>query len=177
MWIRTSVRLDFGSKTFQGGAPRGSPQRIRRCWIFHWSPDSKGLIYGASDQLGFNSPYDSSIYAISADGGDPKVVVHRPGTNRAPQYSPDGKLIAFISSGGRAGMINALDLYRCRRRRERYTARIDHEAGDVGQRVCMDAGQPLDCSDTRRTNERFRRAHVRAGDLPRYGSTAIDWSW
>ena len=94
-----------------GGAPRAISPTDKTVLDIHWSPDSKGLIYGASDELGFNSPYDSSIYAISADGGDPKVLVHRPGTNRAPQYSPDGKLVAFISSGGRAGMINALDLY------------------------------------------------------------------
>ena len=96
---------------FQGGVPRAISPANKTVLDFHWSPDSKGLIYGASDQLGFNSPYDSSIYAISADGGDPKVVVDRPGTNRMPQYSPDGKLIAFISSGGQAGMVTALDLY------------------------------------------------------------------
>jgi dipeptidyl aminopeptidase/acylaminoacyl peptidase len=33
------------------------------------------------------------------------------GTNRMPQYSPDGRSIAFISTGGRPGMIDAIDLY------------------------------------------------------------------
>jgi len=78
---------------------------------FRWAPDGKGLVYSASDEGGFNAPYNSAVYAISISGGEPRVIVRRPGTNRLAQYSPDGRFIAFISSGGRAGMINAQDLY------------------------------------------------------------------
>ncbi|MGB0035716.1 MAG: S9 family peptidase [Candidatus Acidiferrales bacterium] len=78
---------------------------------YRWSPDGKSLAYGASDELGFNAPYNSTLYTISPEGGEPRALVQRPGTNRAPQYSPDGNWIAFISSGGHAGMVSALDLY------------------------------------------------------------------
>src|SRR5262249_28294186 len=73
---------------------------------FHWAPDGRGLVYGASDQLGFLAPYNSAIYTVSVDGGAPRAIVSRPGTNRMAQFSPDGRSIAFISAGGRPGMIN-----------------------------------------------------------------------
>jgi len=78
---------------------------------FHWSPDGKELVYGASDDTGFDAPYNSAVYTVSAAGGSPRPIVVRPGTNRMPQFSPDGRSIAFVSSGGHPGMIQALDLY------------------------------------------------------------------
>ena len=78
---------------------------------FSWAPDGSGLVYTASQQIGFNASYDSNIFTVAAGGGETRTIVRRPGTNRAPQYSPDGRFIAFISSGGNAGMMNAQDLY------------------------------------------------------------------
>jgi dipeptidyl aminopeptidase/acylaminoacyl peptidase len=94
-----------------GGAPRAVSPADVTALDMHWSPDGKNLVYGASNDAGFNAPYDSAVYEIPAAGGAPRVIVQRPGTNRAPQYSPDGRLIAFVSSGGHPGMINALDLH------------------------------------------------------------------
>src|SRR2546422_4184370 len=48
-------------------------------------------------------------YVIPATGGDPRTLVARPGMNRAPQFSPDGKWVAFISTGGYDGMVAAED--------------------------------------------------------------------
>jgi len=78
---------------------------------FGWAPDGKNLAYSASDQLAFNAPYNSGVFVISAAGGEPRAIVQRPGTNRLAKFSPDGHSIAFISSGGRAGMMNAQDLF------------------------------------------------------------------
>jgi dipeptidyl aminopeptidase/acylaminoacyl peptidase len=78
---------------------------------FHWAPDGKNLAYAAADVPGFQASYSSSIYTVAIGGGEPRAIVRRPGTNRMPQYSPDGRLIAFISAGGQPGMISAQDLY------------------------------------------------------------------
>ncbi len=76
-----------------------------------WAPDGKSIIYSAAKVPGFDAQYKSSIYLISANGGEPRTMLQRPGMNRAPHYSPDGQFIAFISAGGQDGMIGAKDLY------------------------------------------------------------------
>ncbi len=95
--------------------PDGKPKIISQLGLsvldFAWAPAARGLVYSASEKKGFYSRYQSRIYAIPAAGGEPRVVVDRPGINRAAQYSPDGKWIAFISNGGVFGMIGAQDLY------------------------------------------------------------------
>src|SRR5439155_16404422 len=47
---------------------------------------------------------------ISADGGSPRTIVDRPGMNTGPKFSPDGRLIAFISTNGRADIMASRSL-------------------------------------------------------------------
>ncbi len=78
---------------------------------FHWSPDGRQLIYSASDVNDFSSIYHTRIFAVAPAGGDARAIVDRPGVNRAPQFSPDGRWIAFISSDGYSGMVSAEGLF------------------------------------------------------------------
>jgi dipeptidyl aminopeptidase/acylaminoacyl peptidase len=94
-----------------GGAPQAMSPADKTVLDFHWAPDGKSLVYAGSDETGFQAPYNSGVYTISTSGGEPRAIVRRPGTNRMPQFSPDGRSIAFISTGGKPGMINAQDLY------------------------------------------------------------------
>jgi len=48
------------------------------------------------------APYATRIDAVTADGRATRTIVDRPGMNVQPQYSPDGRSISFISTGGRA---------------------------------------------------------------------------
>ena len=98
-------------QSIAGGTARALTPAGQTVLDFHWAPDGRSLAYGASEQLGFQAPYSSGVYTVSVDGGEPRSIVRRPGTNRMPQFSPDGRSIAFISTGGRPGMINAIDLY------------------------------------------------------------------
>jgi dipeptidyl aminopeptidase/acylaminoacyl peptidase len=94
-----------------GGTPRAisaAGQVILDC---SWAPDGNSVIYSASKEPGFPAQYKTSIYTVPAGGGEPHAILQRPGMNRAPRYSPDGALIAFISAGGQEGMIGAKDLY------------------------------------------------------------------
>jgi dipeptidyl aminopeptidase/acylaminoacyl peptidase len=93
------------------GAPKAITSAEKTVLDFSWAPDGKGLVYSASDEPGFNASYNSGVYTISTEGGEPRAVVRRPGTNRMAQYSPDARFISFISTGGHVGMINAQDLY------------------------------------------------------------------
>lgn len=70
-----------------------------------WTPDGREIVYSASSRSGFTSPYYTRIYAAAADGSSTRVVVDRAGTNSGPRISPDGRWVAFISTGGRANIM------------------------------------------------------------------------
>jgi dipeptidyl aminopeptidase/acylaminoacyl peptidase len=72
---------------------------------FSWSPDGKELAYSSAPSTGFLAPYATRIVAVSADGGATRPIVDRPGMNVMPQFSPDGRQIAFVTTGGRTGII------------------------------------------------------------------------
>jgi dipeptidyl aminopeptidase/acylaminoacyl peptidase len=72
---------------------------------FTWSPDSKEIAYSFAPVVGFLAPYQTRIFAVSVNGGAARPIVDRAGMNVSPQFSPDGKRIAFISTSERTGII------------------------------------------------------------------------
>ena len=63
---------------------------------FHgWSPDGKRLAFSANRGNGFD------LFSISPDGGSERRLTTSPRADDAPQYSPDGRWIYFVSD--RAG--------------------------------------------------------------------------
>ena len=86
----------------EGGSPAAVTPLAHYVDSFSWAPDSRGLAYSAAPRSGFGSAYATRIFTVAAEGGAPRAVVDRGGMNMLPQYSPDGRRIAFISTGGRA---------------------------------------------------------------------------
>lgn len=68
-----------------------------------WSPDGKKLVFASAAAFSFQEPSAINIFVINADGtGLNRLTASPDGTTRfignvAPQWSPDGKKIAFIS--------------------------------------------------------------------------------
>jgi dipeptidyl aminopeptidase/acylaminoacyl peptidase len=71
---------------------------------FSWAPDGSAIVYSAAPTSSFTSPYYTRLYRV-APGGEPRVLVDRPGMNTMPQFSPDGTRIAFVTTNERVGLI------------------------------------------------------------------------
>ena len=76
-----------------------------------WSPDGATIAYAASARPGYVNQFHTRLYALSVAGGEPRVIVDRDGMNTSPQYSPDGRWIAFISTAGRPEMVSTWGLH------------------------------------------------------------------
>jgi dipeptidyl aminopeptidase/acylaminoacyl peptidase len=78
---------------------------------FSWTPTGDELVYSAAPRSGFTAQYESRIYRMSVQGGEPRALVDRAGMNARPQVSPDGKWIAFISTGERLDIMASRGLW------------------------------------------------------------------
>lgn len=94
-----------------GGEPRAITPPSQFVVDFSWAPDGQSVVYAASTVGGFYAQYNSRIYTLAVAGGEPHPRVDRAGMNRMPQYSPDGRWIAFVSSGGAEGLVTPKDLH------------------------------------------------------------------
>ncbi len=95
-----------------GGPPRVLSPPEHFVAGLDWSPDGAAIAYSASLSPGYVGQFHTRIYAVpAAGGGAPRVVVDRGGMNVAPQYSPDGRSVAFISTDGRPEMVSTWGLH------------------------------------------------------------------
>jgi dipeptidyl aminopeptidase/acylaminoacyl peptidase len=65
-----------------------------------WSPDSKTLAFTHQDGSWANAWTTTNISAVPVSGGPIKSLVNEPGLDAGPEYSPDGKWIAYQTSRG-----------------------------------------------------------------------------
>lgn len=79
---------------------------------FDWSPDSKTIVFSHKPDPTINAGYKSGdISLVPADSGAVTPLVSWAGVDQSPKYSPDGKYIAFSSSGKEPALIGLQDLY------------------------------------------------------------------
>jgi dipeptidyl aminopeptidase/acylaminoacyl peptidase len=65
-----------------------------------WSPDGRAIAYSAAPRTGFSAAYDARVFSVALESGEIRTLVDRAGMNTGPRFSPDGRSIAFISTGG-----------------------------------------------------------------------------
>ncbi len=61
------------------------------------SPDSSEVVYAMNADASPATSTNSDLFAVPIDGGDSKKLTTSPGADLSPQYSPDGKFIAYRS--------------------------------------------------------------------------------
>lgn len=64
-----------------------------------WSPDSQTIAFDRAPGGGLDDLYRTDIWLVSVKDGETRPLVRRPGLDRRPTFSPDGKWIAFTSTG------------------------------------------------------------------------------
>lgn len=79
---------------------------------FSWSPDGTTIAFSYAPDPRLNWVFiESDISIIPADSGAVIQVVKRPGLDMYPNFSPDGKWIAFQSNGGKQERVGLSDIY------------------------------------------------------------------
>ncbi|HTS77663.1 MAG TPA: S9 family peptidase [Bryobacteraceae bacterium] len=61
------------------------------------SPDSLELAFAMNVDTNLATSTNSDIYTVPLAGGDPRKITISPGADNSPQYSPDGRYLAFRS--------------------------------------------------------------------------------
>lgn len=72
---------------------------------FSWSPDGARLVVSAQREPGYYGALESDLFLVDAETGTATSLVQRPGVDRSPAWSTDGKRVAFVSGFGEVGLI------------------------------------------------------------------------
>jgi dipeptidyl aminopeptidase/acylaminoacyl peptidase len=67
---------------------------------FSWSPDGTRIAFSAQRDPDLISSETADIYVVTVSDGKVKRIVNTPGPDRNPQWSPDGKQIAYETTAG-----------------------------------------------------------------------------
>ncbi|HEX7048750.1 MAG TPA: S9 family peptidase [Longimicrobiales bacterium] len=79
---------------------------------FDWSPDGRSIIFARQPDPRLDTGYRyGDIAVVSVEGGAPKPLVTWDGVDGDPLYSPDGRWIAFVSTGERPEPVGLGDVY------------------------------------------------------------------
>ena len=66
-----------------------------------WSPDGEKIVFSARPTPKIPDLFNTDIHTVSIDTGDIQKIVEKEGADTWPKWSPDGKIIAFVSNDGR----------------------------------------------------------------------------
>lgn len=69
-------------------------------WSLSWSPDGRQIAFDRGPGTGLDDMYRTDIHLLDVESGAATPLVVRPGLDRNPRFSPDGKSVAFTSTRG-----------------------------------------------------------------------------
>jgi dipeptidyl aminopeptidase/acylaminoacyl peptidase len=90
----TDLPFDVGGGGGGGGFGGGGVE---------WSRDGRTLYFTGNPEQDdeYNEENTQQIYAVALDGGEPRALTKNPGSETAPAISPDGKMLAYVSTADR----------------------------------------------------------------------------
>jgi len=94
-----------------GGELPAKPQRLTDAKIhvmdFRWSPDSSRIAYVHTPESGLNEAYRSDVSEIEIANKQARVIAGTEFPETEPQYSPDGRYLAFRRAAGKRMGVDA----------------------------------------------------------------------
>jgi dipeptidyl aminopeptidase/acylaminoacyl peptidase len=121
------------------------------------SPDGKRVAYVVTRADLTRSVYDSDVWMIDADGANQRQLTRSEANDNEPRWSPDGKLLAFLSdrTGGRSSIFLADPNGGEPRQLTNENAPVrDYEWSPDGKSIAFLRTDPPTPDDERRTRER-----------------------
>ncbi len=89
-----------------GGRPRQLVGGKDSILHFDWSPDGRQIVYSVAPTRRFEDQFQTDLFVVAVEGpkashGKVRPLVRREGMDTRPQWSADGKWVAFVSSDGK----------------------------------------------------------------------------
>jgi dipeptidyl aminopeptidase/acylaminoacyl peptidase len=101
LWIVELPKRDAAGRVSAAGAPKeltkGDTYSVEE---FSFSPDGQRIAFSAAKDPDLISSFSKDIYVVTVGDGAVKKIVDTPGPDSNPQWSPDGKQIAYETSNG-----------------------------------------------------------------------------
>ena len=101
LWLVDLPKTDDAGRVTAVGEPKElTKEDAFSVEEFSFSPDGTRIAFSAAKDPGLISAFSKDIYVVTVADSAMKKIVDTPGPDSDPQWSPDGKQIAYTSSNG-----------------------------------------------------------------------------
>jgi dipeptidyl aminopeptidase/acylaminoacyl peptidase len=105
------ARVTLSTVNINTGRVRELTAKSSTVTDFSWAPSGNEIVIAHQPSLRPVDDFNSEIDVIDVKTGALRPLVHRPGKDGQPRWSPDGRSIAFTSRNGERGEFGAEDVF------------------------------------------------------------------